>query len=292
MFRDRSVASRLSIWGGPSAAFVFSVLVACSSDNSGSTSDGGMDSTNGSSSGSGRGSSSSSGSTSSSSGSSSSSSSSSSGSGSSSGISDGGADADSASMCSMPGRATPGPADAHCGLPDGGMMVQPTSAASCMPDVGAPDTGTSSDSGPTCDYGLTMFGMESDDDDCKYHVKWSSTPICEGAPGVTFTVKVTHKTDGSPLTGAMPGIEAFTTSPGDWDSAAFCDTFSTHPAIPPTATPFGYWTLTEGPPGTYSGSVVFDQAGQWTIRYHFNPNCYDVLPDSPHGHAAYHITVP
>jgi hypothetical protein len=141
-----------------------------------------------------------------------------------------------------------------------------------------------------------MFGKESDDDDCKYHVKWTSTPICEAAPGVIFTVTVTHKTDGSPLTGANPGLEVFTTSPGDWDSATFCDTQSTHPAVPPPPPPgapvTGYWPLTEGQPGTYSGHVVFDQAGQWTIRYHFNHNCLDVFPDSPHGHAAYHITVP
>ena len=196
-------------------------------------------------------------------------------------------------MCPNPGKPTPGPADTHCQLPDGGMMVQPTSAASCMPDVGAPDTGAADDGGSTCDYGPTMFGIESDDDDCKYHVKWTSTPICEGTPGVIFTVTVTHKTDGTPLTGANPGLEVFTTSPGDWDSATFCDTMSTHPSIPPASlSNTGYWPLTEGQPGTYSGPVVFDQAGQWTIRYHFNHNCFDVLPDSPHGHAAYHITVP
>ena len=56
-----------------------------------------------------------------------------------------------------------------------------------------------------------MFGNESDDDDCKYHLKWSATPICEGSPGVIFTVFTTHKIDsvdgsaGSPLTGANPG---------------------------------------------------------------------------------------
>lgn len=200
----------------------------------------------------------------------------------------GGSDAgvEAASACAHPGGPTAGPKDDHCTLDDGGMMVQPTSQASCMPDVGAPgdDGGDNS-----CAYGATNFGQESDDDDCKYHVKWSSTPICEGAPGAVFTVVATNKGDGSPLTGAQPGVEAFTTSPGDWDAADFCDTMSTHPSAPAGG---GYWPLTEGPAGTYTGPVQFDVAGQWTVRFHFYHECLDVLPDSPHGHSAYHITVP
>ena len=50
--------------------------------------------------------------------------------------------------------------------------------------------------------------------------------------------------------------------------------------------------LGEGPPGTYTGRIVFDEAGEWTVRFHFNENCLDVLPDSPHGHAAFHLTLP
>ncbi len=190
-----------------------------------------------------------------------------------------------ASACVSQGKPTLGPSDDHCALPDGGgFVVQATSVASCMPDVGAPN-----DDGGGCAYGDTLFGNESDDDDCKYHVKWSATPICEGAPGVVFTAVVTLKTaDGSagaPLTGANTLIEAFTTSPGDWDAADFCDTMSTHPS--PSA-----GKTVEGPPGTYTGQIVFDQSGQWTVRFHFHQECLDVLPDSPHGHAAYHITVP
>ena len=203
----------------------------------------------------------------------------------SSGVPDSGPDGTSggsaASMCAHPGGPTLGPKDDHCG-----MMIQPTSQASCMPDVGAPgdDGGDNS-----CAYGATVFGQESDDDDCKYHVTWSSTPICEGAPGVIFTVVATNKTDGTPLAGAQPGVEAFTTSPGDWDAHTFCDTMSTHPSAPAGG---GYWPLSEGPAGTYTGPVQFDLAGQWTVRFHFYHECFDVLPDSPHGHAAYHLTVP
>lgn len=291
MSRHRSTVSRLSFWGGPPAAVLFSVVTACNSGDSGnSTPDATPDGTSSSGSGSEGGSTSSSGPSSSGGRDGAPSSSSSSGAGSSGGVVEAGP-----VMCANPGMPTPGPKDTHCALPDGGRTAQPTRASSCTPDVGAPgpsdattDTGGG---GARCGYGPTMFGMESDDDDCKYHVKWTSTPICEGTPGVLFTVIVTHKTDGSPLTGGNLGLEVFTTSSGDWDSAAFCDTMSTHPSIP-TNSPNGYWTLTEGQPGTYSGYVAFDQAGQWTIRYHFKPDCLDVLPDSPHGHAAYHISVP
>jgi hypothetical protein len=194
------------------------------------------------------------------------------------------ANAEAASTCASPGEATPGPVDTHCVLPDGGTLTQPTSTESCHSDVGIPSDDGGGDQG--CEYGETMFGYESDDDDCKYHVKWSSTAICEGSPGVVFTVVVTNKTDGTPLTSAQPYAEVFTTTPGDWDAAAFCDTMSTHP------TPSGTVTLAENPPGTYTGTILFDQPGQWTVRFHFHPECSDVLPDSQHGHAAYHITVP
>ena len=51
--------------------------------------------------------------------------------------------------------------------------------------------------------------------------------------------------------------------------------------------------VVEEPPGTYTiRPVVFDEAGDWTVRFHFNELCCDVVPDSPHGHAAFHIHVP
>jgi hypothetical protein len=52
-----------------------------------------------------------------------------------------------------------------------------------------------------------------------------------------------------------------------------------------TETPAGSGAYTIGP-------VVFDQPGLWTIRFHLHENCADLLPDSPHGHAAYYINVP
>lgn len=182
------------------------------------------------------------------------------------------------STCMTPGMATPGPKDAHCTDTDGGAIVQPTSMASCHPDAGPSDAGPGND----CPYGDTLYGQESDDDDCKYHVKWTSSAICEGDSGVQFVVTVTNKSDGTPMKGGGTYAETFTTTPGD----ASCDDMSTHPGKNSGV------TLVEGPDGTYTGNVIFDKPGAWTVRFHFHGECDDTLPDSPHGHAAYHLTVP
>jgi hypothetical protein len=42
----------------------------------------------------------------------------------------------------------------------------------------------------------------------------------------------------------------------------------------------------------YAGPVIFDAPGDWTLRFHLHEECDDTLDDSPHGHAAFHITVP
>lgn len=150
------------------------------------------------------------------------------------------------------------------------------------------------DAGSGCAYNKTMYGHEGDDDDCKYHVTWTSTPICEGSPGAQFVVTATSKTrfDSAgaplPLTGANPETEVFTTSPGDWDASSYCD--DNGGALGPANPHHDH--LIEGPPGTYTGNVAFNMPGQWTVRFHFNEECYDTLPDSPHGHAAFHITAP
>jgi hypothetical protein len=181
--------------------------------------------------------------------------------------------------CAMPGIATVGPADMHCGT-----MTQVVDPASCQTiagtggdDGGSPDSG----SGFACVYGDTMYGMESDDDDCKYHVTWTNlTPICEGAGGVTFKVVVATKA-GSPAAGAKTRAEAFITSAAD----AGCDIDSKHVG------PNSGVLLQEAPAGTYTGRIEFDSPGLWTVRFHFHEECFDA-PGSPHGHAAYHVTVP
>jgi hypothetical protein len=173
------------------------------------------------------------------------------------------------------GGPVPGAVDSHCNDPDAGLIVQPTSTSSCHPtnvDAGT-DTG--------CGYGTTMFNDEGDDDDCKYHVTWDSTEIRKNEP-VYFTVSAVHRTDFSPLTGANTITEVFVQS----DPNNPCG--STHPA--PNSNP----TTTETFPGTYLiGPILFDtSSNQWVVRFHFHEECADLLPDSPHGHAAFYINVP
>ena len=100
-----------------------------------------------------------------------------------------------------------------------------------------------------------------------------------------FTVTLTNAVDGTPVTGIPQGvlIEAFI--PTDLDAS--CDNKSTHPS--PSTGP-----LTETSPGSgiYSGPIIFDAPGEWTVRFHIHEECADLLPTSPHGHAAFHVTVP
>jgi hypothetical protein len=165
--------------------------------------------------------------------------------------------------CPSPGKPTAGAADMHCQ----GQAPQPVSEASChVTDAGATGGGDGGTPPDTCDYGATMFGTEGDDDDCKYHVVWSSTPLCEGAAGVQFTVKITSLVNNAPVTGIPMGVVPEVFIPTDPNAA--CDDMSTHPS--PSAP-----NLVETPAnsGTYVGNVVFDAAGQWTIRFHIHEEC-------------------
>ncbi len=187
-----------------------------------------------------------------------------------------------AETCASPGEATPGPADDHCA----GGVVRTTSEASCFVDGGG--AGDVGDAGDACVYGDTHFGNESDDDDCKYHVVWTSGPICENAE-VPFTVTLTHLSDGSPATGIPSGIILELFVPATLDAA--CDVHAI--AGGPLSISFGQ-SLTETTPGSgvYEGPIVFNGPGEWTLRFHIHEECTDALPDSPHGHAAFHIDVP
>jgi hypothetical protein len=231
--------------------------------------------------------------------------------------------------CSSPGEATPGPADMHCvGQPV--QDVNPAScmnydaSSACGDDGGAPgddgdgagdDGGATGDDGGgagddggaavaanACDYGATMFGpgsdgggpvvVEGDDDDCKYHVSWTSNPICQSlALGVTFTVTVTYLGTNPPLPvtniPADEGILVEAFIPKTLNAA--CDDMGVHYSPTPFAPGHG---LLQTSPGVYFGSVIFDQAGEWTLRFHIHEECSDLCANSPHGHAAFHINVP
>jgi hypothetical protein len=200
-----------------------------------------------------------------------------------------------AATCSNPGMATAGPADDHCATAgtDGGVLVQPVDQTSCCIQTPLPASCTVDAGDEGCPYNATMWGMEGDDDDCKYHVVWTSGEICTsaaGSTGVPFTIHVTNKTDGSPMVATSATevrAEVFTTTPGDASAPGFCDDASTHPA------PGSEFHLIQSTtdPSEWSGHIVFDIPGQWTVRFHMHEECLDVLADSPHGHAAFYVTV-
>jgi len=155
------------------------------------------------------------------------------------------------------GGPVAGQLDAHCGT-----QVQVTHQASCQ----------TSGSPVPIDAGPTMFNAEADDDDCKYHLKFTASPVYQNSD-VTFIVTATTKADGAVATGANVDLEVFLDN--------------THPA------PNSGQRTTETSPGTYRvGPVRFDKMGQWTVRFHLFEQCLDSVPDSPHGHAAFFIDVP
>jgi hypothetical protein len=232
---------------------------------------------------------------------------------------DGAYTAPSTAGCSPSGSAATGPADTHCN----GVTPQTVGASACSvttendagnaKDAGSVEAGAATDGGTgeagiaeagasdagaidgalapglcgappgnipnaTSDYGATMYGTEGDDDDCKYHVSYDATPLCEN-DGVYFIVTAHYLTrDGAPLTGACTQAEV-------------C--LNNEHVGPPPSDVVGSEPVVEGPPGTYTiGPVVFDEPGTWTVRFHFNELCCDILADSPHGHAAFFVDVP
>jgi hypothetical protein len=160
------------------------------------------------------------------------------------------------------GGPVSGAADTHCSLPDGGVTAQVVDLATCHAsvDAGQPD------------YGPTLYNAEANDDDCKYHVKFTATPIRQNE-NVTFTVTATTLADGQPAAGANIDAEVFLND--------------THPA------PNSGQATTEKAGGVYDvGPIKFDAAGQWTVRFHLHEDCQDSTEDSPHGHVAFYIAVP
>jgi hypothetical protein len=183
--------------------------------------------------------------------------------------------------------AVAGAADTHCGTA-GNMTVRtvgicytndaPTSTTACGVDF-QPDTGAGAgdagappdDGGATGDLGATLYNATGFDDDCKYAVSWTATPVTVNA-NVTFTVTVTRLSDGMPAHCAGVGAEPF---------------IGNTPAIPTTG------AAEIGASGTYNvGPIKFTQSGMWTVRFHFYEECSDSNDDSPHGHAAFYVNVP
>jgi hypothetical protein len=117
------------------------------------------------------------------------------------------------------------------------------------------------------------YNAEADDDDCKYHVSFTTTPVRRNE-NVTFTVTASLLAGSKgPVTGAKVGIEGVIPDPLS--------------VLPNNGT-----TTTESSAGVYTVSPVkFDKPGRWTITYHLFETCHDLV-DSPHGHASFFIDVP
>lgn len=161
------------------------------------------------------------------------------------------------------GGPVTGALDTHCGA----KPAQKVDPATCHVAPPATDGGAPQED----EYGPTQNNAEGDDDQCKYHVKWSVAGARTSGEA-TFTVSATFKTDGKPVTGAAPRVELFLDE--------------THPAPNTDQKP------TETAPGTYTvGPLKFDVAGKWTARFHFSEDCNDG-DESPHGHAAFFVSVP
>ena len=159
--------------------------------------------------------------------------------------------------CAPAGGPVSGAPESHCGATVQKVNQQAACAASDIKAYG---------------YSDTLHNSEGDDDDCKYHLTWTSTSI-ETNKDVTFSLTVTAKTDGSPVVGAKPYAEIFLTD--------------VHPAPNSQVN-----DPVETSPGVYKiGAYRFDAAGQWTTRFHLFGNCPDT-PDSPHGHAAFFVHLP
>ncbi len=170
----------------------------------------------------------------------------------------------------------PGAADDHC------VGVTPilTSQASChVADAGAPggdDGGASDDAGAEPPPPI-QFGAESDDDDCKYHLKFSTTPVVVNT-NLTFNVTLTKLAENNaPATNAAVALESYLA-----DNAF-------HP-IPNNNTKT---TETPANSGKYVMTPIkFDASGRWVVRFHLYESCDDILEDSPHGHVAFYFDVP
>lgn len=195
-----------------------------------------------------------------------------------------------------------GAADAHCKNADGtdkSVTIDPAACSASGDDAGATvDSGVPGDAGTDAGeidasssaYRLyprhgdedhssstidpdsdALFGTSGSDEYCKYRAEWSSA-AAGTAHQTIFTLKLTNLVDGTPVTGAGPSAEVFLSD--------------THPA------PNSGQTSKETSPGVYTiGPVEFDQAGKWTVRFHFFESCVE-SETSPHGHVAFYVNAP
>ena len=138
----------------------------------------------------------------------------------------------------------------------------------------APTTATAGVDSTSSDYGPTMYGSAADDDDCKYFVSWTATPIKENAD-TYFTVTALRLADMAPAScaGIRPDVSLSIT----------------HGAPAPRE------SRDRDRPRRLQGRPHQVRRGRqplWTVRFHLFEECSDSREDSPHGHAAFYVKVP
>jgi len=132
------------------------------------------------------------------------------------------------------------------------------------------------------EYGDTLYGSEGDDDDCKYHASWTSTPIRKNA-AVTFTLTATDLATNMPLTPLAADDKTPLTRLDVYEP---CQPLRRGPTQ--NYTP----TIRQTAPGVFTaGPIKFDESGRWVVRFHLYEQCVDG-DVSPHGHIAFFVDVP
>lgn len=187
-----------------------------------------------------------------------------------------------------------GDEDAHCaGRP--AVEVDPAACHADAPEEGDGEGGASGEGeqtegagGSNCnqtrdaEYGQTLPNSEGDDDDCKYHVSWTSTPIRLNQD-VTFTVTTKDLATDQPLE-SLAGEHKLPLSRVEVYQP--CEPTRLGPAQNADA------AFAETAPGVYeAGPLRFDQPGRWVVRFHFYEQCNDG-EGSPHGHVAFFVDIP
>ena len=174
-----------------------------------------------------------------------------------------------------PGIVTDPATDNHCS----GVTPILVSQASChlALDAAVPSSdGGASDDGGGEPAPEIHFNAESDDDDCKYHVKFTATPVAVNQK-VTFNVTVTRLAENAPATNADVVIESYV---ADNDLHVIPNSGQKATETPPNS---GKYVV---------GPVRFDMSGRWVVRFHFYETCDDIFEDSPHGHVGFYYDVP
>lgn len=169
------------------------------------------------------------------------------------------------------------PAACHADSPEEGQA-----GASGRDDDAAGAAGKKCEQTHDAEYGDTLPNDQGDDDDCKYHVSWTSTPI-RRSEDVTLTVTAKDLATDAPLE-PLSGDHKLPLS--RLEVYQPCEPTRLGPAQNAQA------AFQETTPGVYkAGPLRFDQAGTWVVRFHFYEQCNDGEA-SPHGHVAFFIDVP